>query len=93
MQKNLSSTTAVLLEIKQLTDKREYLRLLSSLTNYRDCAMIFTAAHKFEGSTFISIRQENFPFDMAKEFKMLIEDAIANYNSDLAALNQHLKNI
>jgi hypothetical protein len=93
MQKNLSSVTAVLLEIKQLTTKRDYLRLLCSLTNYKDCAMIFTASHKFEGETFQSVNQENFPFDLAQEFKMLLEDAIANYNSDLAALNQHLKNI
>ena len=93
MQKNLSSNTAVLLEIKQLTEKRDYLRLLCSLTNYKDCAMIFTASHKFEGSTFQSVRQDQFPFDMAQEFKMLLEDAIANYNSDIAALNQHLKTI
>ena len=93
MQKNLSSTTAVLLEIKRLNEKRDYLRLLSSLTNYKDCAMIFTASHKFEGSTFQSVRQEDFPFDMAQEFRMLIEDAIANYNSDIAALSEHLKNI
>ena len=93
MQKNLSSTSAVLLEIKRLTEKRDYLRLLCFLTNYKDCAMIFTASHKFKGSTFQSVRQEDFPFDMAQEFKMLLEDAIANYNSDLASLNQHLKNI
>jgi hypothetical protein len=93
MQKNLSSTTAVLLEIKRLNQKRDHLRLLSSLTNYQDCAMIFTASHKFEGSTFQSVRQEDFPFDMAEEFRMLIEDAIANYNSDIAALSGHLKNI
>ena len=93
MQKNLSSTTAVLLEIKQLTQKRDYLRLLCSLTNYKDCAMIFTASHKFEGSTFQSVRQDDFPFDMAQEFRMLIEDAIANYNSDIATLTEHLKYI
>jgi hypothetical protein len=33
------------------------------------------------------------PFNLANEFKMLIEDAIADYNSDIAALNEHLKNI
>jgi hypothetical protein len=93
MQKNLSSSTAVLLEIKQLTQKRDYLRLLTSLTNYKDCLMIFTASHKFEGSTFYRVRQEDFPFDMAQEFRMLLEDAIANYNSDIASLNQHLKTI
>ena len=93
MQKNLSSTTAVLLEIKRLNEKRDYLRLLASLTNYKDCAMIFTASHKFEGSTFQSVRQEDFPFDMAQEFRMLIEDAIANYNSDIATLTEHLKYI
>jgi hypothetical protein len=91
MQKNLSSTTAVLLEIKRLNEKRDYLRLLASLTNYKDCAMIFTASHKFEGSTFQSVRQDDFPFDMAQEFRMLIEDAIANYNSDIATLTEHLK--
>jgi len=93
MQKNLSSTTAVLLEIKRLNEKRDYLRLLASLTNYKDCAMIFTAFHKFEGSTFQSVRQDDFPFDMAQEFRMLIEDAIANYNSDIATLTEHLKYI
>jgi len=93
MQKNLSSTTAVLLEIKRLNEKRDYLRLLASLTNYKDCAMIFTASHKFEGSTFQSVRQDDFPFDMAQEFRMLIEDAIANYNSDIATLTEHLKYI
>ena len=55
--------------------------------------MIFTASHKFEGSTFYRVRQEDFPFDMAQEFRMLLEDAIANYNSDIASLNQHLKTI
>jgi len=93
MQKNLSSQTAVLLEIKQLTEKRDYLRLLASLTNYKDCTMMFSASHKFEGSTFCYVRQENFPFKMDQEFRMLLEDAIASYNCDLAALNQHLKNI
>ena len=93
MQTNLSSTTAVLLEIKRLNEKRDYLRLLASLTNYKDCAMIFTASHKFEGSTFQSVRQDDFPFDMAQEFRMLIEDAIANYNSDIATLTEHLKYI
>lgn len=93
MQKNLSSTTAVLLEIKRLNEKREYLRLLTSLTNYSDCALIFTASHKFEGSTFQSIRQEDIPFNLANEFKMLIEDAISDYNSDIATLKEHLKNI
>ena len=93
MQTNLSSTTAVLLEIKRLNEKRDYLRLLASLTNYKDCAMIFTASHKFEGSTFQSVRKEDFPFDMAQEFRMLIEDAIANYNSDIATLTEHLKYI
>ena len=93
MQKNLSSTTAVLLEIKRLNEKRDYLRLLASLTNYKDSAMIFTASHKFEGSTFQSVRQDDFSFDMAQEFRMLIEDAIANYNSDIATLTEHLKYI
>ena len=93
MQTNLSSSTAVLLEIKRLTEKREYLRLLTSLTNYKDCALIFTASHKFEGSTFQSIRQEDIPFNLANEFKMLIEDAISDYNSDIATLKEHLKNI
>jgi hypothetical protein len=93
MQKNLSSETAVLLEIKRLNEKREYLRLLSSLTNYKDCAIIFTASHKFEGNTFVSLREENLPFNLANEIKMLIEDAISDYNSDIATLNQHLKNI
>jgi len=93
MQKNLSSTSAVLLEIKRLNEKREYLRLLSSLTNYSDCALIFTASHKFEGSTFQSIRQDDIPFNLANEIRMIIEDAIADYNSDIATLNQHLKNI
>ena len=93
MQTNLSSSTAVLLEIKRLTEKREYLRLLTSLTNYKDCALIFTASHKFEGSTFQSIRQEDILFNLANEFKMLIEDAISDYNSDIATLKEHLKNI
>lgn len=93
MQKNLSSTTAVLLEIKQLTEKRDYLRLLCSLTNYQDCTMMFSASHKFEGSSYHFVRQEHFPFKMDQEFRMLLEDAIASYNGDLAALNQHLKNI
>jgi len=93
MQKNLSSESAVLLEIKQLIEKRDYLRLLASLTNYKDCTMMFTASHKFEGSSFHFVRQEHFPFQMDQEFRMLLEDAIASYNCDLAALNQHLKNI
>ena len=93
MQKNLSSQTAVLLEIKQLTEKRDYLRLLASLTNYKDCTMMFQASSKFEGSSYYFVRQENFPFKMDQEFRMLLEDAIANYNSDIATLNQHLKNI
>jgi hypothetical protein len=93
MQKNLSSQTAVLLEIKQLTEKRDYLRLLASLTNYKDCTMMFQASSKFEGSSYYFVRQENFPFNMDQEFRMLLEDAIANYNSDIATLNQHLKNL
>jgi hypothetical protein len=93
MQKNLSSETAVLLEIKQLINKREYLRLLSSLTNYSDCALIFSASHHFQGATFQRITQDEMPFNLANEFKILIEDAIADYNSDIAALNEHLKNI
>jgi hypothetical protein len=93
MQKNLSSQTAVLLEIKQLTEKRDYLRLLASLTNFKDCTMMFQASSKFEGFSHYFIRQENFPFKMDQEFRMLLEDAIANYNSDIATLNQHLKNI
>jgi hypothetical protein len=93
MQKNLSSSNAVLLEIKQLSEKRDYLRLLCSLTNYQDCALMFSASSKFEGSTFNFVRQEHFPFNMAQEIRMLLEDAIANYNSDIATLKQHLKNI
>jgi hypothetical protein len=93
MQKNLSSETAVLLEIKQLINKRENLRLLSSLTNYSDCTITFAASRKFEGYTYYSITQNNFPFNLEQEIKMLIEDAIANYNSDIATLNEHLKNI
>jgi hypothetical protein len=93
MQKNLSSETAVLLEIKQLINKRENLRLLNSLTNYHDCAFIFTASQKFEGNTFQCIKQDDIPFNLSEEIKMLIEDAIAQYNSDIATLNEHLKNI
>jgi hypothetical protein len=93
MQKNLSSEIAVLLEIKQLIDKRENLRLLLSLTNFTNCTISFAASHKFEGSTHYSIKQENFPFNLEQEFKMLIEDAIANYNSDIASLNEHLKHL
>jgi hypothetical protein len=93
MQKNLSSVNAVLLEIKQLTEKRDYLRLLVSLTNFKDCTMMFQASSKFEGASFYFVRQENFPFKMDQEFRMLLEDAIASYNSDIASLNQHLKNI
>lgn len=93
MQKNLSSTKAVQFEIKQLIQKRDYLRLLSSLTSYQDCTMMFSASHEIEGRGFHFVRQEHFPFNMAQEFKMLLEDAIANYNSDIAALDQHLKNI
>jgi len=93
MQKNYSSTKAVLLEIKQLTEKRDYLRLLFSLTNYKDCTMMFSAVDHIEGRGFHFVRQEHFPFNMSQEFQMLLEDAIANYNSDIASLNQHLKNI
>jgi len=54
---------------------------------------MFSASSKFEGSTYHFVRQENFPFKMDQEIRMLLEDAVASYNSDLAALNQHLKNI
>jgi hypothetical protein len=54
---------------------------------------MFQASSKFEGSSYYFVRQENFPFKMDQEFRMLLEDAIASYNCDLAALNQHLKNI
>jgi ribosomal protein L22 len=91
MQKNLSSTKAVKFEIDQLIQKRDYLRLLISLTNYKDCTMMFSASNEIEGRGFHFVRQEHFPFNMAQEFKMLLEDAIANYNSDIAALDQHLK--
>ena len=93
MQKNYSSSKAVQQEIKLITDKRNYLCILSSLTNYKDCEMMFSATDHIEGSGFHFVRQEHFPFNMAQEFKMLLEDAIANYNSDIATLNQHLNNI
>jgi hypothetical protein len=54
---------------------------------------MFQASSKFEGASYYFVRQENFPFKMDEEFKMLLEDAIVNYNSDIATLNQHLKNI
>jgi len=93
MQKHLSSSKAVQHEIKVLIEKRDYLRLLSSLTSYQDCTLMFSASHQIEGRGFHFVRQEHFPFNMAQEFQMLLEDAIANYNNDIAALNQHLKNI
>jgi hypothetical protein len=55
--------------------------------------MMFSGADQIEGRGFHFVRQEHFPFNMAQEFKMLLEDAIANYNNDIASLNQHLKNI
>jgi hypothetical protein len=93
MQKNYSSSKAVQFKIDQLIEKRDYLRLLFSLTSYKDCTLMFSASHKIEGRGFHFVRQEHFPFNLEQEFKMLLEDAISNYNSDIATLNQHLKNI
>ena len=93
MQKNLSSVKAVQQEIKLLINKRNYLTLLLSLKNYKDCVMMLSASHEIEGRGFHFVRQEHFPFDMEKEFRMLFEDAISNLNSDIATLELHLKSL
>jgi hypothetical protein len=91
--KHLSSETAVLLEIKQLTEKRDYLRLLCSLTEFESCAFMFYARNRHNVQSHYFVRQEHFPFNMEQEFRMFFEDAIANINHDIATLNHHLKNI
>lgn len=90
MQINLSSRKAVQFQIDQLIKKRDYLRLLSSLTSYQDCTLMFSASHKIEGRGFHFVRQDNFPFILEKEFRILLDDAIETYNSDIAAYHQHL---
>lgn len=93
MQNDLTNKNAVLNDIKQLTQKREYLHSLCSLTGYNDCCFLFVNTDKTIGTNKIYLTQENLPFNLEQEIKLLMLDAIEQYDRDIASLNEHLKTL
>jgi len=93
MQKNLSSTDAVLLEIKKLQNKKETLQLINSFQNFRNIKILFACTNNEGLEQMIWLTNDMLPFHLPNELTNLLDDAIDQYNRDIAAYAQHLKNL
>lgn len=89
---SLSSTNAVLLEIKKIVEKKDRLVEIYNLTKYRDVSILFTANDKAE-IQMIHITNDMLPFHLPSEIINILEDSIDQYSKDISSLNQHLKNL
>lgn len=93
MQNDLTNKNSVLNDIKQITQKREYLHSLCSQTGYSECCLLFVNTDKNIGTNKIYLTQDNLPFNLEQEIKLLMLDAIEQYDRDIASLNEHLKTL
>jgi hypothetical protein len=93
MQNDLTNKNSVLNDIKQITQKRDYLQSLCLQTTYSECCFLFVNTDKNIGTNKIYLTQENLPFNLEQEIKLLMLDAIEQYDRDIASLNEHLKTL
>jgi len=89
MKLNLPNTTSgVLLEIKQLSYKKELLITISRFTKFSNVKILFTANDQP-----VILDADMLPFHLPTEIFNLLEDSIDQYDKDLETLKFHLKNI
>lgn len=89
MKLNLPNTTSgVLLEIKRLSNKKELLETIFSLTKFSNVKILFTANDQP-----VILDADMLPFHLPTELFNLLEDSIDQYDKDLETLKFHLKNI
>lgn len=89
MKLNLPSTSSgVLLEIKRLSNKKENLETIFSLTKFSNVKILFTANDQP-----VILDADMLPFHLPTELFNLLEDSIDQYDKDLETLKFHLKNI
>jgi hypothetical protein len=89
MKLNLPNTSSgVLLEIKRLSNKKENLETIFSLTKFSNVKILFTANNQP-----VILDADMLPFHLPTELFNLLEDSIDQYDKDLETLKFHLKNI
>lgn len=89
MKLNLPNTSSgVLLEIKRLSNKKENLETIFSLTKFSNVKILFTANDQP-----VILDADMLPFHLPTELFNLLEDSIDQYDKDLETLKFHLKNI
>ena len=89
MKLNLPNTSSgVLLEIKRLSNKKENLETIFSLTKFSNVKILFTANDQP-----VILDSDLLPFHLPTEVFNLMEDAIEQYEKDLMTLKFHLKNL
>lgn len=93
-KRNLSSQSALLSEIKKLSESRNSLMAIRSHVNFKNVRIFFNATDPVANfERMICISDLSVPFLLSNEVKNLIEDAIEDYTRDIATLNLHLKNL
>jgi hypothetical protein len=84
-------TEIVLLEIKAIQEK---INFLESVLNYPEIIGVriyFDAKDKNGRSHFVCIEQSNVPFNLQQEIRQLMEDSANHYLNDIQTLNFKLE--
>ena len=90
---NLSSVTAVLLEIKRIQSLKNTLETIYGFQNFRNVKILFSCTNKNGAEQMIWLTNDMLPFHLPNEIAIILEDAIEDYDKDLQSLNFHLKNL
>lgn len=90
---NLSSVTAVLLEIKRIQSLKNTLETIYGFQNFRNVKILFSCTNKIGAEQMIWLTNDMLPFHLPNEIAIILEDAIEDYEKDIQSLNFHLKNL
>lgn len=84
-------TEKVLLEIKAIQEKINFLESILSYTEIIGVRIYFDAKDKYGKSYFICMDQNNVPFNLKVEIRQLLEDSANHYLNDIQTLNFKLE--
>lgn len=84
-------TEKVLLEIKAIQEKINFLESILTYPDILGVRIYFDAKDKTGKSHFVCIDQSNVPFTLHQEIRQLLEDSANHYLNDIQTLNFKLE--
>jgi hypothetical protein len=87
----LNPTENVLLEIKAIQEKINFLESILDYPELFGIRIYFDAKDKLGRNHFVCIEQSNVPFNLKQEIQQLIQDSAIHYFNDIQTLNFKLE--